>query len=157
MAKRFVQAYRQAPWRVQLHALGLYLLPLIAIAVIGALYLIIGAQAAEAGLKVRSLRKKDEELQRVIAHEQTQFALITSYKEVEKRAEKLGYERINPDVVTYMVIPAYHGRETLILAPPPGSDQIHQPIININYQQSLWEWLLKGLFSDSVNIIGEEG
>ena len=157
MAKKFVQAYRQAPWRTQLHSLGLYLMPLITIVVIGALHLIIGAQAAEAGLKVQSLRVREEKLQRVIADENTQLAWITSYHEMAKRAEKLGYLRINPSSVTYTIIPAYKGRETALTAPLPSSNQTHAPIINTKYHQSLWEWFIKSFLPNSEIYKGGEG
>ncbi len=53
---RIKQAYRQAPWRLQMQSIGFYLLPVIAIALTTIIYLNISAQAATAGLHVRDMR-----------------------------------------------------------------------------------------------------
>jgi len=60
MKNRLLQAYKQAPWRVQLQWIGLFLLGLVLVAGITGLYLNISAQAATAGRKIQSLSRSTE-------------------------------------------------------------------------------------------------
>jgi hypothetical protein len=137
---RIKQAYRQAPWRLQLQSIGIYLLPVIAIALITIIYLNISAQAATAGLHVRDMRIEEETLQRSIANQRTRLAWLTSYPIMSQRANSLGYNLVNPENTTYIVIPGYSGRQIVLMAPPPGSG-ISKALSDPRYQESLWDWL----------------
>lgn len=145
MARKQKSAYRQAPWRRQLQMIGLSLMPIVAVAVMVSSYLAIGAQAAAAGLQIMDMHYEEEEILRIIANHRTRLAWMTSYSEMQKRAEKMGFEKVPPDDLHYMVIPGYQGSDAVLLADPPGSENVHLPIINEYYQQSLWEWLLETL------------
>ena len=109
MARKSKQAYKQAPWRRQIQSIGLSLLPVVAIAVIISLYLIISAQAATAGLRIMNLHYEEEEILRTIANQRTQLAWITSYSQMQNRAEKMGYEAAPESNVHYMTIAGYQG------------------------------------------------
>jgi hypothetical protein len=100
-------------------------------------------QAAAAGLEIQNLEAEQEKVQRHIAALKTEFAILTSSSQMEKRAADLGFRPITPEDITYVVIPGYLGREPNIQAPPPGSS-IQQPLVIPAYTQSLWEWLLQG-------------
>lgn len=146
--EKIKQAYRQAPWRLQLQAIGYYLLPVIAIALTTIIYLNISAQAATAGLQVRDMRIEEESLQRSIANQRTRLAWLTSYPMMYQRAKSFGYEMIKPEFTTYIVIPGYSGRQVILMAPPPGSE-ISKALSDPRYQQSLLEWLSETFFSTS--------
>ena len=143
MARKQKSAYQQAPWRRQLQMIGLSLMPIVAVAVMVSSYLAIGAQAAAAGLQIMDMHYEEEEILRIIANQRTRLAWMTSYSEMQKRSEKMGFEKIPPDDLHYTVIPGYQGSDAVLLADPPGSENVHLPIINEYYQQSLWEWLLE--------------
>jgi len=145
MARKQKSAYRQAPWRRQLQMIGLSLMPIVAVAVMVSSYLAIGAQAAAAGLQIMDMHYEEEEILRIIANHRTRLAWMTSYSEMQKRAEKMGFEKVPPEDLHYMVIPGYQGSDAVLLADPPGSENVHLPIINEYYQQSLWGWLLETL------------
>jgi len=147
MAKKLIQAYRQAPWRKQLQSLGLYILPLIGIVITAAIHLMVGAQSAEAGLTIYSLRTKQEELQRIIANQRTQLAWLTSFQRMAAEAEKLGFVLIEEEQMHYVVLPAYSGRQTELLTPPPGAQDANTTIINAAYRKSLWDWALNTIFT----------
>jgi len=151
---RTKQAYRQAPWRLQLQSIGLYLLPVIAIALTTIIYLNISAQAATAGLHIREMRIEEETLQRSIANERTRLAWLTSYPTMYQRARSMGYELLNPNQITYIVIPGYYGRQVILMAPPPGSE-ISKALSDPRYQQSLWDWLTETFFNPSQKAPGE--
>jgi hypothetical protein len=143
-----VQAYRQAPWRIQTQR-GILLL---IVAILGAsvLWVMVSVtvQAANAGLEIQQLEDQQEKLQREIAMLRTNIAIQTSSSQMQQRAESLGFEPVDPADITYMIIPGYKGREPEIQAPPPGST-LPQPLVKPAYTQSLWEWFLEGILSIS--------
>lgn len=148
---RFIQAYRQAPWRVQLQWSGLFLLGLIPIVLVAAVYLNISTQAAAAGLKIQDLETEKEQTLRTIADLRTQQAFLTSQVEMERRAQDLGFVTTDPSQTTYIVVPGYPGRQAVVLAPPPSPAAIKPPLIKPTYTQSLWEVLFQGVMTLSDN------
>jgi hypothetical protein len=154
MARKSKQAYKQAPWRRQLQSIGLSLLPVVAIAVIISLYLIISAQAAAAGLRIMNLHYEEEEILRTIANKRTQLAWITSYSQMHRRAENMGYEAVSESNVHYITIAGYQGQNAALIAPPPGIENESAPFINELYNQSLSNWFLDTFFIASSNGIG---
>lgn len=150
---RIKQAYRQAPWRLQLRSIGFYLLPIIAIALTTIIYLNISAQAATAGLHVRDMRIEEETLQRSIANQRTRLAWLTSYPYMYQRAQSLGYNQLNPGDATYIVIPGYSGRQMILMAPPPGSE-LSKALSDMRYQQSLLDWIMDTFLRPSQTTTG---
>ncbi len=136
---RLKQAYKQAPWRIQLQSIGFYLLPVVAIALITVIYLNISAQAATAGLHVRDMRIEEETIQRSVANQRTRLAWLTSYITMHQRAQSLGYALIDPKNSTFLVVPGYTGRGIVLMAPPPG-EGMSKTLSDPRYQESLWEW-----------------
>jgi hypothetical protein len=140
MAKKTKQAYKQAPWRRQLRSIGMSLMPVIAIVVVVSIYLIISGEAAAAGLEIMEMHYDEEEILRIIANHRTELAWKTSYTEMQKRAEKAGFEAAPPEAIHYMAIEGYQGQDTALLAVPPDTDNTLGPIVNEYYQESLWDW-----------------
>lgn len=149
MAKKFIQAYKQTPRRKQIQKLGLYVLPVITLGTVFALYLVFSAQAAAAGLEIRSYLDKKEELQRTVANENTQLAWLLSSTNMTKRAEKLGFSQISASNIAYMVLPSYPGRNVKLTSPAPGNDSVGDVVLNSAYQESLSDFLSNFLFSAS--------
>jgi hypothetical protein len=149
MAKQFVQAYKQTPRRKQIQRLGLYVLPVITLGTIFALYLIFSAQAATAGLEIHAYLDAKEELQRTIANENTQLAWLLSNTNMIKRAEELGFSQISSSNIFYMVLPSYPGRTVHLTSPAPDGNSEGDIVLNSAYQQSLGDFLRDLLFSNS--------
>jgi hypothetical protein len=148
---RFIQAYRQAPWRVQLQWGGLFLLGLVVAVLIASVYLNISAQAATAGLEIQTIESIKENTQRRIADKRNKLAMLTSQDVMEKRAASMGFVEDDKETTTYMVVKDYPGRQPVVFAPPPGPNQLNQSVIKPGYTQSLWEWLFQGILSFSEN------
>src|SRR5512133_2970440 len=93
--KRMVQAYRQAPWRIETQRGILFLI----VAILGAsiLWVMVSVtvQAAGAGLEIQQFEDEQEQLQRDIAGLRTQIAILTSAAQMEKRADELGFKPVN--------------------------------------------------------------
>jgi len=154
MARKSKQAYKQAPWRRQIQSIGLSLLPVVAIAVIISLYLIISAQAATAGLQIMNLHYEEEEILRTIANQRTQLAWITSYSQMQKRAERMGYESTQESNLHYITIAGYQGQNAILMAQPPGIENESALLVNEWYNQSLSNWFLDTFFIASSDGIG---
>jgi hypothetical protein len=147
MATKLVQAYRQAPWRVQLQRLGYFALGIIMVLLVAALYLNISAQAATAGLDFQGLEFQRQSLQREIADLDATLAKINSEESMLARAQALGFKPISSDQVVYVVVPGFTGRSPASLAPVPDTNMLAEPIIKPSYTQSLWEFLFQGVLT----------
>jgi hypothetical protein len=151
----FSQAFKQAPWRTQVQLVGLFLVALVVVLLVASVYLTISGQAAAAGLTAYNLNAERRSLERTIADSKSQLALLTSAQLMEERATGMGFEPANPENVIYMVVPGYAGRQTAILAPPPGITEEQGPVVKSIYRQSLWDWLFQGLNRLSNSVEGQ--
>ncbi len=147
MTTKLVQAYRQAPWRVQLQRLGYVALGILMVLLVAALYLNISARAATAGLDFQGLEFQRQSLQREIADLDATLAEITSEDSMLARADAMGFKQISMDQAVYVVVPGYTGRQAASLAPVPDSNMLAEPIIKPSYTQSLWEFLFQGVLT----------
>lgn len=140
---RWINAYRQAPWRTQIQWIGVFMLGLIAIVLVAGLYLNITAQAAAAGVEIQLMEDERETLQRQISDQRARLALLTSASVMEARALELGYERADVENAVYVVVPGYTGRTLAPLALPANALNEQPPLVLPAYRQSLWEWLFE--------------
>lgn len=147
MAKRTTQAYKRAPWRRQMQAIGLSLIPIVLVAVGISVYLIISAQAAAAGLEIMDLHFTEEDILREIANQRSNLAYITSYAQMQKKAKKMGFESPPQEILHHITINGYQGQQPVLVAPPPGEDTSASSIVNAAYQESLSSWIFTTFFS----------
>jgi cell division protein FtsL len=154
ITQKLEQAYRQAPWRSQVQWSGMFLIFLVGFVMVAGLYLSISAQAATAGLEVQDLQVQKDETTRRTADLRNQLAYLTSDAVMVKRAKEMGFKLNRVDDPTYLIIPAYAGRNLASMAPPPGLDMIPSPALRPAYTQSIWEWLFQGVLSYSDPSVG---
>ncbi len=135
----FVHAYRIAPWRIQRQWIVYFLLAVVSLAMVAALYLDVTAQAAIAGREIQDLTYQMSVTQQTSADLQTQLAALTSASVMEQRATDLGYHPVEADQMEYLVVPGYAAHKPDILAamPQPG---LSAPSIPPEYTQSLLDW-----------------
>jgi hypothetical protein len=143
MAQRLIQAYQQAPWRIQIQRLRTVLLLILVFALVTSVYLFISAQAAMAGLNIQDGEFYREKLQREIASLKTQLGNVNSIATMEERALKAGYKPAPTDKGMYVIVTGYFGKPQVNLAPPPGPDLIPENKIKPEYTTSLSEWLFR--------------
>jgi len=139
-ATQIIHAYKQAPWRVQRQWVGAFLLALIGMAMIAALYLDVTARAALAGREIQELRLEITTAQRANADLETQLANQTSTVEMQRRALELGYRPVKPGELDYVSVSGFVPPEPAILTaanePAPRARTLPA-----QYSQSLIEWL----------------
>jgi len=139
-ATQIIHAYKQAPWRVQRQWVGAFLLALIGMAMIAALYLDVTARAALAGREIQELRLEITTTQRTNADLETQLANMTSTVEMQRRALELGYRPVKPGELDYVSVSGFVAPEPAILT------AVNEPAPRVRmlppeYAQSLIEWL----------------
>jgi hypothetical protein len=146
MKNRILQAYKQAPWRIQLQWIGLFLLGLVLIASLTGLYLSISAQAAASGRKIQSLERQINNINNEIAELTANLASARSIANMQRRAEAMGYVPLNPHEAIYLEIPGYNPHAELVLAPPRVNIISESPTLLSSYRTSLWEWLVQNIW-----------
>ena len=135
---KFIHAYHQAPWRTQRQMIGIFLITLLAVAMVAALYLSLTANAAILGREVQALQYEITANERINADLQTRLALLTSTSEMERRARAAGFRPARPDELVYVVVAGYVPPQPAILAAAPApADDTGRPAA---YSQSLIEW-----------------
>jgi cell division protein FtsB len=138
-ATQIIHAYRQAPWRVQRQWVGVFLLVVVGVAMVAALYLDVTARTAVTGREIQELRIQITTIQRETADLETQLADLTSTTAMQRRALELGYRPVQPGELDYVTVPGFAPPEPAILlaakdtSPPTAT-------IPVEYSQSLLEW-----------------
>ncbi len=132
-------AYRQAPWRIQRQWAGAFLLGVLALAMISALYLDVTAQAAILGREIQRLRWETAEMNRANADLQSRRAALLSTTVMDVRARALGYRPAEAGEIHYLVVPGYARPAAVTLAVPNAP--VSAPSTPPEYTQSLLEWI----------------
>jgi hypothetical protein len=141
MKNRIIQAYRQAPWRIQIQWIGAFLLGLLVIASITGIYLNINAQAAGAGRNIQRLESDIEDVNNEISDLTTELAAALSTEVMTEKAKELGFRIMSPSEAIYLEVPGYNPNADLMLAPPRVNVISEAPTVRPSYRLSLWEWL----------------
>ena len=146
MKNRLLQAYKQAPWRIQIQWIGLFLLGLVLVASIIGLYLSISAQAAASGRSIQFLEYQISNINDEIAELTSDLAKTKSIAVMLSKAEAMGFKPLNPHDAIYLEVPGYNPLTALELAPPRVNTISETPMILSAYKTSLWQWLIKNIW-----------
>jgi hypothetical protein len=157
MKNRILQAYKQAPWRIQIQWIGLFLLGLVLIASITGVYLSVSAQAAASGRKIQSLESEIDTINNEIAELTSDLAQARSVDRMKSKAESLGYVPLDPHQAVYLEIPGYDPNADLVLAPPRVNIIVESPSVLSAYRTSLWDWLVQNIWQPPSLGIQPEG
>jgi cell division protein FtsB len=151
--QRISQVYIQAPWRKQLQYVGLFLLSVVLIAMVAFFYINVTARASAIGRSIQLMQSEIEVLRRDIVDLETEMALLTAHTMMLDRAADLGFYKVDPDEVIYLLVPGYHGRQPVSLGsstpPPLPSTSSLSP----DYTQSLFEWLRERVFDPAAPLL----
>jgi cell division protein FtsL len=147
MTQHLIQAYHQAPWRVQLQRLGVIFAVLVAIGLVAIIYISISAQAAAAGMEFQKLEVDREDFVRQNADQSNKLASLTSEENMQARAKELGFKPLSTEKAVYVIVPNYPGRQEPSFAPLPSADRFSEPLLKPGYTESLWEVLFRGVLS----------
>jgi hypothetical protein len=139
--RNLIYAYQQAPWRVQLHMVGVFSLVLVMIGLVAGIYLNVTARAATIGREILEMQEDILMLERINADLETKLASLTSIESMELRAQELGFRPLVPGESHYLLVSGYRGRQVVKLAPPPGPVLSSIPDLPPEFTQTLYDWL----------------
>lgn len=140
----YVHAYKQAPWRLQRQWIGAFLLAVLGLAMVAALYLDVTAQAAISGRVIQDMSSEIITNQQANFDLETKLAELTSNSAMESRAKALGYVAVDSTQLEYLVVPGYAEPKPDILA---GISVLKPsaPSVPLEYTESLFDWLSQRL------------
>jgi hypothetical protein len=144
---QIVRKVRQAHWRVQRQWIGLFLLGLVAVSMVAAIYLNIAVRATLSGREIQSLQFLLINDRRTNSDLETQLAELTSIESMGKRAEVKGFQPINPNDITFIVVPGYTPPTAVDMSQPGAAVQSQsiKPMILPDYSESLFDWITRTL------------
>lgn len=136
-----VRKVHQAPWRVQRQWIGLFLLGLVLMAMVAGIYLNVTVRATLAGRETISLQAMITTNQRVNADLETQLAGLISIEDMQKRAEAMGFQAVDPTDITFVAVPGYIGQTAVDLSLPSGNKK-QAPAILPEYTESWIDYFM---------------
>ena len=139
MAQKFVNAYKQAPWRLHIQRLGTYLVLLVGLALIAGFYLYVTEKSTAAGVAIQDLEYEKGRVEREIATMNSNIAYLTSFNIMSQRATELGYQSISPSNATYIMIDGYQEKGLKDLPSSTATVGFQSGILQPMYTQSLWD------------------
>ncbi|MCF6277299.1 MAG: hypothetical protein L3J16_00905 [Anaerolineales bacterium] len=136
----FKRTYQQASWRTRRQTVGAFLVGLVCVSMVGALYLSVTSQAAILGREIRDLEREISINKQTNADLNTKLAGLLSSDAIAERSRKLGFRRADASETYYMVVSGYDGALPVSLtgATNDASDFSNLPAA---YTQSLFDWI----------------
>jgi hypothetical protein len=142
-SQKKIQAYRQAPWRIQTRLLSIGLASVFGIMAMLGLFIFTGAQAAEAGLRVQSLIHDRDALLRRLETQGGELARKQSEEWMRERALALGFVSATAGDIEFLPLPALPSGEPEYVS-PTSFLYAEQPVsLSPAYKETLLEWVLQ--------------
>lgn len=138
-AARILRQYREMSWHNQRQWLFVVLAAIVVAALVAGLYLNVTARAAITGRQIQTLEQEIILNQRINADLQADIALQLSIGNLERRAEKMGFQPVAKDEIQYIVVPGYFPNNTVSLTSTAPQQNIL--LADPAFKQSLFEWL----------------
>ncbi len=136
-----LRAFKQAPWRTQTQTVATWSVTLMAVMVLGGLYLAVASRAATAGRDLQRLEARKAVLTQSNDELRAELAALSSVTRLADRARALGFEPARPEQIEYLKIDHYPLADQT--TPPPRAAEL--PPQPRNSLAQLGEWLLQGL------------
>jgi cell division protein FtsL len=136
--ERLAQAYKETPWQRQQQWIALFLLVVVALGLVAGLYLNITARAAIAGREIQQLEAEIVTNERKNADIETHLAQLMANDALRQRAIALGYQPVDVEMITYVVVPGYVPPQPVMLSKnqPATVSASFDPV----FTQSLFDW-----------------
>jgi hypothetical protein len=131
----------------------LFLISLLVLAMISALYLDVTSNAAIAGREIQSLRIDITDTQRMNADLETRLASLLSTQNMEQRARAMGFRPAEAGEIHYLVVPGYVQVSGVNLE----NLKLSQPTVKVvppQYTESLLDWLAGFLSASPSEVAG---
>jgi hypothetical protein len=120
-----MRAFRQAPWRTQTQAAATIAVVLLAVLVVGGLYLRVAARAATAGRDLQSFEAAKVELTQQNDELRAELARLRSVTRLADRARELGFQPAQPEQIEYLAVADFPHQAAS--SPPPRASTLPRP------------------------------
>lgn len=135
------QAFKQAPWRLQILRTSRTALWIVGLVVLGGIYLAVNAKVAEAGRELLVLQRRQESLVRTNGELNASYAGMISPEVMMERAAYLGFRPALPNEVTYLIVDGIEIKSEFEAPRPLTSEEARPGILSPSYTETLGEWL----------------
>jgi hypothetical protein len=132
----FLRAFRQAPWRTQTQAVAAWSVILMAVFVLGGLYLAVASRAAAAGRDLQTLEARKAAILLENDQLRSELAHLQSVDRLARRALELGYLPAQTAQIEYLRVDSYPYH--MVTSPPPRAAELPQPPANSLAQLGSW-------------------
>lgn len=139
------QAFKQAPWRIDVLKTSKTALTIVILLILGGIYLAVNAKVAKAGREVLVLESRRTDLYRINSELTATIAEIRSPKRMMERAASLGFSEATADDIQYLIIEGYSGKPPFIAPKPPASSYEGGSMLSPAYTETLGEWFNRWL------------
>lgn len=113
---QFIRAFKQAPWRTQTQTVAAWSMILLAMAVIGGLYLAVASRAGTAGRDLQEFEARKTELIQTNDELRAKLAELRSVTRMANRARELGFLPAQAGQIEYLAVTNYPAQ--VVEAPP---------------------------------------
>jgi cell division protein FtsL len=147
-ATQTLQSARTMPLNIQRQWVILFAVGIAVIAMVAGLYLDVTARAAITGREIQGLEQSIAVNRRANADYATDYARLMSNRVMQARARETGFQMLERDSITYMVVPGYQPIDAVLFT----ADNVAPPVISASaeYHESLFDWLAEAIRDASV-------
>ena len=135
------QAFKQAPWRLQILNTSRTALWIVGLVVLGGVYLAVNAKVARAGRELLVLERRHESLVRLNGELNATYAGLISPEVMMERAAYLGFRPALPNELHYLTVDGIEINYEFEAPRPLRSKEERHSMLSPSYTETLGEWL----------------
>lgn len=135
------QAFKQAPWRVQVLNTSRTALWIVGLFILGGVYLAVNAKVASAGRELLVLERRYESLVRINGELNSVYAGLVSPEVMMERAAYLGFRPALPNEVHYLTVDGFEIKNEFEAPRPLTSGEERPRMLSPSFTETLGEWL----------------
>jgi hypothetical protein len=134
------QAFKQAPWRLQILSTSRTALWIVGLVVLGGVYLAVNSKVASAGRELLVLERRHELLVRTNGELNAAYAGLISPEFMMERASYLGFRPALPIEIQYLPVEGFEIAEEFKAPRPLTSEEERQGMLSPSYTETLGDW-----------------
>ncbi len=140
------QAFKQAPWRLQILSTSRTALWIVGLVVLGGVYLAVNSKVAKAGRELLVLEQHHEQLLRANGELNATYAGLVSPEFMMERAAFLGFQPALPTEIHYITVDGIEFIDDFEAPLPLSSTEDRDGMLSPSYTETLGDWLSRLAF-----------
>jgi hypothetical protein len=135
------QASKKGSWRKSLRVTSRTVIIIVALFIVGGLYLAVNSRVAQLGRQVLDLQIEKAELERQTAELRSRLAELTMPDKMMERALELGFRPAEMGDIQYVIVEGFIDTEPFVAPEPPDSLIEHSGSLSPAYTETLGDWV----------------